>query len=325
MNLAEKKQNYIKRLQRFNQYMSERQRPDPRELIAEGVRKSTGITDENTVNVLTEKAVRAESYTKKDGYDTFLFGIAQSLEINRSEVSPEYEYFTWIDRGKEILHDMTDGHVSAADLNERNDFLKDSWQRESEMLTCLGLYERSDNPLAKQKCHDLRYRLQRLRQIRSSILTLTKDRADKTLSPEEIEEIKRRYRLLNAMRTLEIPAPVDKELAHESWAHERDLEFVAGYSFYTRMLEDIRRAELQKSRDRELVLMEAYSNAPDEYLLMLRHKDDTKETISDRLARLSGRKVSSPEKEEAVRTLKRTRLFDAAYYNQLINQRESVG
>lgn len=325
MNLAEKKQNYIKRLQRFNQFMSERQRPDPRELIAEGVRKSTGITDENTVNVLTEKAVRAESYTKKDGYDTFLFGIAQSLEINRSEVSPEYEYFTWIDRGKEILHDMTDGHVSAADLNERNDFLKDSWQRESEMLTCLGLYERSDNPLAKQKCHDLRYRLQRLRQIRSSILTLTKDRADKTLSPEEIEEIKRRYRLLNAMRTLEIPAPVDKELVHESWAHERDWEFVAGYSFYTRMLEDIRRAELQKSRDRELVLMEAYSNAPDEYLLMLRHKDDTKETIRDRLARLSGRKVSSPEKEEAVRTLKRTRLFDAAYYNQLINQRENVG
>ncbi len=322
MDLTEKKQNYINRLQRFNQFMNEKQRPNPKELIAEGVRKSTGVTDENTVNALTEKAVHAESYTKKDGYDTFLFGIAQSLEVNRSEVSPEFEYFSWIDQGKEILRNMTDGYVSAQDLTERNDFLKDSWQRESEMLTCLGLYERSDNPQAKQRCQNLRYRLQRLRQIRSSILTLTKDRADKALSREEVEEAKRRHRLLDAMRTLVIPAPVDQELQYESWAHGNDLEFVAGYSFYTRMLEDIRRAEQQKNRDREAVLMESYSNAPDEYLLMLRHKDDTKETIRDRLARLSGRKVSNPEKEEAVRTVKRTRLFDAAYFNQLINQRE---
>ena len=128
-----------------NQYSAGRARliqKTPAEILREGVKKSTQITDEQTVDMLVDKAMKGDSYLKNGTYDVFLFGIAESLESIRCGTSSVNEYFTWIKDAQHIMDHMTDGMVTESDLLEKKAFIDNSKQRENDLLTCLALYER---------------------------------------------------------------------------------------------------------------------------------------------------------------------------------------
>ena len=59
--------------------------------------------------------------------------------------------------------------VSEDDLAERNEWIEDSYSREAEILTCLGLFQNCAFPEAKKHYTNLYNKLVKLRQIRSSI------------------------------------------------------------------------------------------------------------------------------------------------------------
>ena len=94
--------------------------------------------------------------------------IAQSIENINSETSSSQEYFRWLDETTDILKNMNDGFVTDDDLAKRNEFLDFSHQREAELLVCLGLYQSSKNPEAQEKAKMIRYKLIKLREMRSA-------------------------------------------------------------------------------------------------------------------------------------------------------------
>lgn len=283
----------------------------PREIIAEGVRKSTQINDEKTITLLTEQALRADSGTKVKGYDSFLFNIAESLENIRCETSSQNEYFSWIDESNKILKQMNDGIVTDDELHERNHFISMSWQRETELLTCLALYEQSDNPMAKKRYNELRIKLVRLRQIRSALMTNTRSSSDQ----EKIKAAEQ-ARLRHTIRTLEEMREYDEYGDYNNQAllehmrqlqisHEKDFEFYKGYSFYTRMLEEQRRSQTERnSRENFAVLLSE-----------MRHGNESKEDVRERIFRLTGRRLRE-NSEENVRRV-RGNAFDANSYMKL--------
>ena len=320
-NISERHNNYIKRLEGFNRSLKANNLKSPKEIIATGVRKSTGISDENTVDMLSDKALKGEHYVKEDNYDVFLFGIAESLENIRCETSPQNEYFSWIDDSKAIMDHLTDGNISENDLKEREIFVDDSWQRETEILTCSGLYERSNNPLAKQRKDMLLIKLLRLRQIRSALGAVSKNKAQPTREDRYKAAM---YALaLNKIKKGDMDGNYYnseglQDLRDLGVDHSGDVEFYDNYSFYTRILEEQKKFNVQQKL-KEMSLMNMYASRPDEYLAMLRHKDDTEENISERIARLSGIRGSARQNVGKVNSsdIYKKRLFDVSKFMRL--------
>jgi len=320
-NVSERRNNYIKRLENFNRNLKVNNLKSPKEIIAEGVRKSSGISDEATVNMLSDKALKGEHYVKDGNYDVFLFGIAESLENIRCETSPQNEYFSWIDDSKMIMDHLTDGDISESDLRERDLFIDDSWQRETEILTCLSLYESSNNPLAKQRKDILLIKLLRLRQIRSALNSAVKDKAEST---KENRYKAAMYALaLNKMKKSDMQgdyynSEVLQNLKDLNIDHADDVEFYDNYSFYTRILEEQKKFNIQKNLEK-MNLMKMYSGRPDECLTMLRHEGDTEENIRERIARLSGIRGSARQSVGKISTdnVYKKRLFNADKFMHL--------
>lgn len=231
--------------------------------------------------------------------DTFYFNQAQSIERINCETSTMNEYFTWIDEGQEIIKHMNDGFVSEDDLLEKNTFVDMSFQRETELLTCLGLYEKSvqlGNKDAKAKYDELHLKLQKLREIRSSILVTTGNEADKKVERAEYEKALQYYRLLGFMRDMGKNPSQNQlaqfmQLANElQVAHNLDVEMLPGYSFYTRLLEDVKHADIAENRVQERGFDHSlsYNRSPGEFIYMAKHIETKKEDIRTRIERLRG-------------------------------------
>ena len=286
-------------------------RKSPKEIIAEGVRKSTQISDEKTIALLTEKALQAESGTKVKGYDSFLFNIAESLENIRCETSSQNEYFSWIDESNNILKRMNDGIVTDAELHERNHFISMSWQRETELLTCLALYEQSDNPMAKKRYNELRIKLVRLRQIRSALMINTKSSSDQEkITAAEQARIRQTIKTLEEMQEYDEYGDYNNQALLEHLrqlqiSHEKDFEFYNGYSFYTRMLEEQRRLQMERNSRQNFAVL----------LSEMRHSNESKEDVRERIFRLTGRRLRENSQENARRV--RENAFDANNYMRL--------
>ena len=282
--------------------------PEPRAIIAKGVELSTRITDKAKVAELTDKALQGESVAKNGNYDVFLFGIAESLEKIKCETSSINEYFGWMDEAQHIMDNMTDGFVSPEDLAEKNDFIANSWQREAEILICLGLYERSNNPLAAQRVSEMTMKLRRLRQLRSALVNNTKNKADKEpLTPVEQDRLHALMLTLRNMRRADQNEDyenetVTEELEHLRAAHTKDVEFYSGYSFYTRMLDDQRIADMQRMRVRTRDYVERL-----EKLHNNQDREESKEDVRAMILRLTGRKLANSE------DLKNQRINDYQY------------
>lgn len=106
------------------------------------------------------------------------FQIALTIESLGAETSSEGEYFQWFTESEEIIRNMNDGFVSEEDLNEKNEWIKNSYGREAEIMTCLGLFQNSQFPEAKKHYNNLYNKLVKLRQIRSSIKETTANKTD---------------------------------------------------------------------------------------------------------------------------------------------------
>lgn len=95
--------------------------------------------------------------------------IADLIEQSNCETSSMNEYYRWVSATYDILQHTGDGEITDEDLEERNKFIAISYDREAEILLCLGLYEGASSPKNKQKIDILRFKLARLRELRSIV------------------------------------------------------------------------------------------------------------------------------------------------------------
>lgn len=95
--------------------------------------------------------------------------IADLIESTNCETSSMNEYYRWINVTTEILQNSSKCHITDEDINVRDEFLNMSYARESEILLCLALYEAAGVENNKEKINMLRFKLARLREMRSIV------------------------------------------------------------------------------------------------------------------------------------------------------------
>lgn len=257
----------------------------PKKIIEEAVKKSTGITESRQVAELVDNVMKAESVARNGDYDVFLYGVAESIENTNNGSTPINEYFDWIEQMKAIIRKMNDGHVSDSDIKLKEDFIENSFQRETEILVCLSLYEKSDNPLAKKQYDLLLLKLYRLRQLRSILQNKTKNYSDGSLLSFE-----ERQKLQNQMMALDELEDDDQECIENGMLHQLlqqlednalcDIEFYRGYSFYTRMLEEQQNYDFNNTRMKMLEYLKYVEND--------REEQETKDMVYQRIQNLRG-------------------------------------
>ena len=173
-----------------------------------------------------------QSAKKTPSNADFNMMIASSIETLNSETSSEQEYFRWLDDCSEIIKDMNDGFVTKDDLDSRNDFLEMSHQREADLMLCLGLYAGSSHPKAAEKAARLRYKLQKLREMRQTIETYTRNEADTKISKEEYETALPYYKLFKGLRRLPYGQDLSAERKELGIQHEADYDLLPTYDYF---------------------------------------------------------------------------------------------
>lgn len=123
--------------------------------------------------------------------EDFAFIVANSLQTIENEVTPQNEYFYWIEDANKIIHDMTDGDISDADIDNRENFLSTLDERETEMRVYMALYAASNSSKAKERLEFLQLKLAKLQQLRSAILASTKSR-EEALYERQVKEDEKR-------------------------------------------------------------------------------------------------------------------------------------
>lgn len=218
--------------------------------------------------------------------------VAHSMENINSETSSSQEYFRWLDDTTEILKHMNDGFVSEEDLEERNEFLEMSNQREAELMVCLGLYQSSSHPKAQEQAQIIRYKLTKLREMRSAIETRTRNQADVEISRAEYEMAVPYYKLYKGLARL----PFGYDVARQQKIslgidHDNDDDLEEGFNYYDHFLDVI--LDQMKEEDNMYVARE-YQLAHE-----LAHENSQGtsnagkiQEISDKMKELSGRKNS---------------------------------
>ncbi len=99
--------------------------------------------------------------------------IADLIENTSCETSSINEYYRWISATAEIVKNTTDGDVTEQDIAERHDFINMSYDRETEILLCLALYQAAGAKYNKEKIDLLTFKLARLREMRSIVKNTT--------------------------------------------------------------------------------------------------------------------------------------------------------
>lgn len=69
------------------------------------------------------------------------------------------EYYRWISATADIVRHTGDGEVTESDASERSEFITMSYDRESEILLCLALYESAGREKNRGKIDMLRFKL----------------------------------------------------------------------------------------------------------------------------------------------------------------------
>lgn len=172
----------------------------PKNIIKKAVMQKFPQVDSQEAGRITREMVLApKSSSIKIGHETvkvsdLSFQIAESLEAINSETSSSQEYFNWFTESSDILKHMNDGYVSEEDLKERNDWITDSYTREAEMMTCLGLYQNSSFPEAKKRYAEIYNKLVKLRQLRNTIKDNTANKADAEQNKVNMEEKEKAFK-----------------------------------------------------------------------------------------------------------------------------------
>lgn len=220
--------------------------------------------------------------------------VAHSLESINSETNSSQEYFRWLDDASDIIKNMNDGFVSQSDLDERNEFLEMSHQREAELLVCLSLYANSNSPRAAEQADLIRYKLKKLREMRSAIENTTRDKADVKVPVEEYQIAIPYYKLYKGLSKK--PFGFDISSAQKSNLginHDEDDDITDDRHLYDQMinamLDDMRQDDYMTDS-----LTAFYTNEEEQKAMQAPDfKAEQKEKIkyiSDKLKELTGRR-----------------------------------
>ena len=323
----------------------------PQKILSEAIQKRYKLSSREESDLLARQMTLAPRDTKlkvgnqelkvedmqyqiaMDVGEDLQFMIAGSIEMINSESTSSQEYFRWLEDTEVIIRHMNDGYVSESDLKERNDFLDMSYQRETELMVCLGLYQNSVFPDAKDKYNELSFKLGKLRQMRSMIKQSTKDQADRKVEREEYEKALEYFKAVKELKkhglSWQLPLEVQRNLGRKAYEaginhgygdngygidHSQDKEFQPNYSHYDWL------------RERVLFAMNAndyqsqYDHSMSEHLMMKRmgnENRDTRESLAAHIERLSGRRPPLKDVPEYNYSEVRKRAFDITRFNAL--------
>lgn len=319
----------------------------PRVIVAQAVKREYPTLPYDEVQKAARELVLApRRATVKIGKDEvpvedLQFKIAESIELLNSETNSSQEYFSWFEDCSQIMQHMNDGYVSDSDLAERNDWISDSYTREAELMTCLGLYQHSSFPEAKKKYDQLYNKLVKLRQIRNAIKENTpstsdetKERIDKSLKMMDfrkavvlvaaMNEFKKHGERWNmpksTLRRLRMYRGDDDDLYGEyDWFYgeyepdyepEEDVCIREQYSFDDSLKENI------LFHWDDLDYLSPVNSKAEDMLSAAPHEEENQEDIKTRIARLSGRRP--PLKDNGLGAKEdRARAFDAGKFKFL--------
>ncbi|MBR1648975.1 MAG: hypothetical protein IJ689_05185 [Alphaproteobacteria bacterium] len=322
---------------------------NPRVIVAQAVKREYPHLPYDEVQkatrelVLAPKRASVKIGNQEVAVEDLQFQIAESIELINSETNSAQEYFSWFEDCSSILQHMNDGYVTDADLAERNDWLSDSYTREAEIMTCLGLYQSSAFPEAKQKYDQLYNKLVKLRQIRNAIKEATgsssdeeKDRIDAALKAldyrkalmyvaaiREFQKHGERWNMpRNTLRRLNMYRGDDDDISGEyEWfygGYEPDFVPEDGYEFEReehRFDDDLKEYVLFHWDDDQNDAP-VHAHAEDMVEHRMAPEDNTEEDIKTRIARLSGRRP--PLKNTAFGAKEdRAQSFDADRFRRL--------
>jgi hypothetical protein len=190
---------------------------------------------------------------------------------------------------------MNDGFVSSNDLDIRNKFLYDTNQREAELMLCLGLLEGSKHPQAEEEAKRLRYKLQKLREMRSAIEITTRNQADVEISRAEYERAIPYFKSFKALQKLPFGYDINREQKEKLGInHDDDPDLQPNYSHYDAMLNDALDEMLQND---SLISYREYQLA---YDMTREQNEELSDKISDKMKKLTGRRNSFRLKYESL-------------------------
>ncbi|MBQ7660067.1 MAG: hypothetical protein IJS26_04970 [Alphaproteobacteria bacterium] len=168
------------------------------------------------------------------------FLYATSIENLNSETSSVEEFFRWLSETTTILKHMNDGYVTEDDAKERQSFLDFTDQREGELMVCLGLYQSCRSPQAEERAKFIRYKLQKLREMRTSIKFLTKEGSDVMSTRSEYDVAIPYYKYFKNLQKLpfgyDVPYEERQKLGID---HSADRDMASDYDFYAKLVNDI--------------------------------------------------------------------------------------
>ncbi len=174
------------------------------------------------------------------------FMIARELECPFEEVnvfkqeSDVKEYFEWLKKTTNILKHLNDGYVTQEDADERKAFLSLVELREYALMACLGLYKESNAPSSQSRMNIVRYKVQKLREIRSAILFLTREESSVVTTKSEFDAAKPYYQYFKNLQGLPFGYDASVEKRKElGISHENDNDLAQDYDYYKHLLNKV--------------------------------------------------------------------------------------
>lgn len=184
------------------------------------------------------------------------FKYAQSIEDINSGIDPVAEYFSWLNETTSIMKHLNDGFITKEDAEERESFLELTDQREADLMVCLGLYESCKSKGVEERIKFVRYKLQKLREMRTSIKFLTRTGQDVETTRSEYDAAIPYYKYFKSLQRL----PYGYDMPYEQKvklgiSHEYDADLAEDYDNYADIinliLDQMRQNDMQPSRFNE--------------------------------------------------------------------------
>lgn len=318
-----------RRLQMMGMFRDENHRADsPEQIISRAVEKCYPRIDARQKQaavheLMTEKAgTKIKIGEEEISIDALSEYVADSIEkINAGSsdygASSESEYFGWIENGQKVISAMNDGFISNEDLSDKHELLKNFEQREVDLMTCISLYRNCNlaDPKVKAKYDELNKKLVKLREIRSAVVTSTRDRSDEKALDESGKARDKALAIVytGVLTALYREATTGKPAMSDEDKRKLNVYFEPDVS-HNYLINSLR------SRP-----MSYFNESLAEQYLEKRGSVRDKESLTRHIMALSGR-MTSPQQREAVKPVnQRKQMFDMQRYLMLKNRMENAG
>jgi len=339
--------NTLEKLQRIKQaaQLKKADAPNDKQIVKKGIKKNypeipNGANDRLASQIMhldNDEMLKMgpDKITVKD----LLYHLAKSLEETDSGTGSHNEYLEWVKDTRDILKNMNDGQITDEDIAQREDFVKDSFNREAEIMVCIGLYEKSSSPASKQKAAELKHKLLKLREMRSIVTRYTKSKPmAKVEQQHQLEQEKRKEQattdyMLNKMYknqydnssdldglygalSLGLATSVSRDvLKRYGIDHSEDFDLKQDYDWEKRLRENIERADLNA--------MNSYDRAISGQIVenKINNIDRSKEQIAAHLAQITGRRAPVHDDPKYNYSEARKLAFNIDKFHQVSNNR----